>query len=103
MEREGTLIGERYRLRHLLGEGGMAEVWLAVDERMQRPIAIKLLRPQYATDAALLERFRREAELVARLNSPHVIQVYDVGQSDGTSFIVMEYVEGQDLKDLLAF
>lgn len=103
MEQQGTLIGERYRLQRLLGEGGMAEVWLGVDERMQRAVAIKLLRPQYAKDQALLERFRREAEIVAQLNSPHIVQVYDVGQSASTSFIVMEYVEGQDLKELLRF
>lgn len=103
MQSEGRLINERYRLQHLLGEGGAAEVWLAVDERIQRQVAVKVLRPQYAKDAALLQRFQREAEMLAQLNSPYIVQVYDVGQSEGTSFIVMEYVEGQDLRSLLRF
>lgn len=99
------LIKGRYRLQRLLGEGGVAQVWLAEDQRLNQLAALKLLRPQYAKDKKVLERFRREARVVARLDSPHIVQIYDVSVSrfDDTHFIAMEYVEGQDLKDLLRF
>jgi serine/threonine protein kinase len=99
------LIKGRYRLQRLLGEGGVAQVWLAEDQRLNQFVALKLLRPQYAKDKKVLERFRREARVVARLDSPHIVQIYDVSVSrfDDTHFIAMEYVEGQDLKDLLRF
>ncbi|MGH2543590.1 MAG: protein kinase domain-containing protein, partial [Ardenticatenaceae bacterium] len=102
-EQAGTLIGRRYRLLHPLGEGGVAEVWLARDERLDRLVALKLLRPQYAKDTTLLERFRREARIIAHLDSPHIVRIYDVEVNDGERFIAMEYVEGQDLSQLIAF
>ncbi|MBA3532861.1 MAG: serine/threonine protein kinase, partial [Ardenticatenales bacterium] len=103
MTEPGTILKERYRLERLLGEGGTAQVWLATDERMGRQVAIKILRPQYAKDEGLLERFRREARIVAHLDSPYIVQVYDVEMSEGISFIVMEYIDGQDLKELIRF
>ena len=79
----------------------MAQVWLAQDESLERLVALKRLRREYAQDATLLARFRREAKTIARLNSPYIVQIYDVGMNESDSFIVMEYVEGQDLKKLL--
>jgi serine/threonine-protein kinase len=94
------LINGRYRLQNKLGEGGMAEVWLALDEFLERAVAVKRLRPEFAHDETFLRRFNREAKLVAKLNSPHIVQVYDIGISGEAHFIAMEYVEGQDLNAL---
>jgi len=98
-----TLIKARYRLLRLIGEGGVAEVWLAHEEPQNRLVALKFLRTQYARDEKLLERFRREATIVSRLNSPHIVKVYDVTVDHRHCFIVMEYVDGQDLKTFLRF
>lgn len=95
------LINGRYRLQNKLGEGGMAEVWLALDEFLERPVAVKRLRAEFAHDETFLRRFNREAKLVAKLNSPHIVQIYDVAISGEARFIAMEYVEGQDLNALL--
>ena len=100
-DQTNRLVNNRYRLLRLLGEGGMAQVWLAQDESLERKVALKRLRPQFAQDASLLARFRREARTVARLNSPYIVQIYDVGMNEQDSFIVMEFVDGQDLKKLL--
>ena len=99
-DQTNRLVNNRYRLLRLLGEGGMAQVWLAQDESLERKVALKRLRPQFAQDASLLARFRREARTVARLNSPYIVQIYDVGMNEQDSFIVMEFVDGQDLKKL---
>ncbi len=98
-----TLIKARYRLLRLIGEGGVAEVWLAREEPEERFVALKFLRTQYAKNEKLLERFRREATIVSRLNSPHIVKVYDVTVDHRYCFIVMEYVDGQDLKTYLRF
>ena len=95
-----TLAG-RYRLVARVGEGGMAIVWRAVDERLGRPVAIKVLREQFASDAELVERFRREAQAAASLSHPNVVQIFDVGRDGGRPFIVMELVDGLSLKELL--
>ncbi|MGB0384376.1 MAG: protein kinase domain-containing protein [Ardenticatenaceae bacterium] len=97
------LIKARYRLLKLLGEGGVADVWLAHEEPLERLVALKFLRTQYARNEILLERFRREAMLVAKLNSPYIVKVYDVAVDSRHCFIAMEYVDGQDLKTLLRF
>lgn len=80
----------------------MAEVFLARDQLLDRPVAIKILFPQYAADPTFVARFRREAQAAANLNHPSVVAVYDWGHQDDTYFIVMEYVEGQSLAELLA-
>ena len=98
-----TLIKARYRLVRLIGEGGVANVWLARDEPLNRLVALKFLRAQYARDEKLLQRFRREATLVSRLNSPYIVKVYDVTVDHRYCFIVMEYVDGQDLQTFLRF
>ena len=97
-----TLLGGRYRLEAPIGSGGMAQVHRGTDTVLGRPVAIKVLAPQYARDAEFVARFRREAQAAARLNHPNVVGVYDTGSDDGTHYIVMEYVEGRTLADFLA-
>jgi eukaryotic-like serine/threonine-protein kinase len=98
----GEISGGRYALSKLLGAGGMAEVFLARDRILGRDLALKVLREDYAKDAAFVSRFRREAVSAASLNHPHVVQVYDQGRSeDGRLYITMEYVPGGNLKDLI--
>lgn len=98
---EGTLLNGRYRLLELLGSGGMAVVYKGVDVILHRPVAVKILREAYAGDPAFLARFQREARSAARLDHPNVVTVYDVGQDGNLHYIVMEYVEGEDLKSLI--
>ncbi len=79
----------------------MADVFLARDQQLDRPVAVKVLFPEFARDPSFVERFRREAQHAAMLNHPNIVSVYDYGQQEGTYFIVMEYVEGQSLRDVL--
>ena len=96
-----SLGGGRYRLERPLGHGGMATVYLAYDEELHRPVAIKLLAENLAGDAAFRKRFLREARLAARLSHPNVVSVYDAGEAeDGRPFIVMEYVPGTTFAEL---
>src|SRR5271170_2312021 len=115
----GTLLGGRYRLDAQIGRGGMSTVYRAFDTVLERPVAIKLMHREIASDSAQLERFRREARSVARLNHPHIVTVIDAGEEPtpeslladgrevgsptgtgelgagvGTPYIVLEYVEG---------
>ena len=92
-----TLAQGRYRIERELARGGMAVVYLAHDEELRRPVAVKLLAQHLAVDDDFRTRFLREARLAARLSHPNVVQVYDVGESDGRPFIVMEYVPGATL------
>jgi tRNA A-37 threonylcarbamoyl transferase component Bud32 len=95
----GTHIGERFRLDEKIGAGGMSSVYRAYDPTLDRSVAIKLMHRDISTDPDQLERFRREARAVARLNHPHVVTVIDAGEDDGTPYIVFEYVEGETLKE----
>lgn len=94
-----TLAGGRYRIERELGRGGMATVYLAHDDELQRPVAIKLLAEHLARDEQFLARFLREARLASRLSHPNVVRVYDAGDDDGRPFIVMECVTGDSLAD----
>ena len=96
-----VLLNERYRLLELIGSGGTAVVYKATDTLLQRRVAVKVLREGFATDPAFLARFRREAQAAAELVHPNIITVYDVGHDGDLHFIVMEYVDGQDLKTLV--
>ncbi len=96
-----TVFNGRYELHRRLGRGGMAEVYLARDQLLDRPVAVKVLFPEFATDPAFVERFRREATAAANLNHPNIVGVYDWGEADGTYFIVMEYVDGRTLSEIL--
>jgi serine/threonine-protein kinase len=97
-----TLVFGRYRCERVLGEGGMASVYLARDAELERLVALKLLARQLAGDEEFRERFLREARLAARLLHPNIVQVFDAGEDDGRPYIVMEYVEGETLAELLA-
>jgi serine/threonine-protein kinase len=97
----GTILAGRYRLERKLGAGGMADVWLAEDQELGRKVAVKLLHERYANDEQFVERFRREATHAAGLSHQNIVSIYDRGSADGSYFIVMEYVEGRTLKELL--
>src|SRR6185503_9729372 len=95
------VLGGRYRLGSVLGQGGMAVVYRAEDLTLGRTVAVKILREQLGTEPEFLERFGREARAAARLNHPNIIAVYDVGQDGPSNYIVMEYVEGNDLREMI--
>ena len=98
-----TLIDNRYTLVGPLGSGGMAEVYLAHDEVLDRAVALKILRGQYADDEEFVERFRREAQSAAGLSHPNIVSIYDRGRSeDGAYYIAMEYVPRGTLKDRIS-
>jgi beta-lactam-binding protein with PASTA domain len=98
---EGTVVDERYRVKHRIGSGGMADVYCAVDESLGRDVALKLLHRRFAEDREFVERFRREASSAAGLQHPNVVGVFDRGEWDGTSYIAMEHLEGRTLKQLI--
>lgn len=93
-----ALIGGRYRLETQVGAGGMSTVHRALDEKLNRPVAVKLMHRATAADSDQLERFRREAKAVARLSHPHLVAVIDAGDDDGRPFIVFEFIGGETLK-----
>ncbi len=95
----GTTLNGRYRLEARIGAGGMSTVYRALDETLQRQVAIKLLNREVTSDSDQLERFRREARAVAQLSHPHIVGVIDAGEDEGRPYIVFEYVEGETLKD----
>tara|TARA_Y100001970_G_scaffold293630_1_gene441808 strand:+ start:5218 stop:7260 length:2043 start_codon:yes stop_codon:yes gene_type:complete len=100
-ENDRPIFSGRYELYRRIARGGMAEVFLGRDKLLDRPVAVKVLFPEYATDASFVERFRREAQAAANLNQPNVVGVYDWGQEAGTYYIVMEYVEGRSLAEII--
>ena len=97
----GTLFAARYRITRKLGGGGMADVYLAEDQELGRRVAVKILHERYANDDQFVERFRREATHAAGLSHPNIVSIYDRGETNGSYFIVMEYVEGRTLKELI--
>jgi eukaryotic-like serine/threonine-protein kinase len=97
----GTLFAGRYRVTRKIGGGGMADVYLAEDQELGRRVAIKILHGRYANDEQFVERFRREATHAAGLSHPNIVSIFDRGNTDGSYFIVMEYVEGRTLKELI--
>ena len=97
----GTLFAGRYRIARKLGGGGMADVYLAEDQELGRRVAIKMLHSRYANDEQFVERFRREATHAAGLSHPNIVSIFDRGEFDGSYYIVMEYVEGRTLKELI--
>jgi serine/threonine-protein kinase len=102
--RSGLILDDRYRLDERIAAGGVGQVWRATDLLLERPVAVKVLRPEYADHPETLERFRKEAKNAGALNNSHVAQVYDYGPSgpDGSPYLVMEYVDGPSLADILA-
>jgi hypothetical protein len=97
----GSVLGGRYKLNARVGEGGMATVYDAEDLLLGRRVAVKIPLPSFAADPAFATRFENEARAAAALTHPNLVNVYDVGESEGTRFIVMEFVEGETLKDLI--
>ena len=95
------VLNDRYEIHRRLARGGMAQVYLARDRSLDRPVAVKELVPEFATDPSFVERFRREAQAAANLSHPNLVGVYDWGAQDGTYFIVMEYVDGPSLSRVL--
>jgi serine/threonine protein kinase/beta-lactam-binding protein with PASTA domain len=95
------LVNERYRVERSVGRGGMAEVFLARDILLDRPVALKVLFPEFANDSTFVERFRREAQSAANLSHPNIVAVYDWGKVNNTYFIAMEFVQGRTLASLL--
>jgi len=96
-----VVINARYELGRRIGRGGMAEVFVARDKLLDRPVAVKILFAEYAKDPLFVERFRREAMSAASLNHPNIVAVFDWGQVDSTYYIAMEYVQGRTLSDIL--
>ena len=97
----GDLLGGRYEILRLLGEGGMGAVYKAMDRELSRPVALKLIRPQLAANPSILARFKQELLLAHQVTHKNVIRIYDLGDADGVKFITMEYVEGLDLRALI--
>lgn len=95
------VLGERYQLQNPIGRGGMATIYRGLDRRMDRTVAVKVLREAYSTDPKFVTRFQREARAASALQHPNIVQVYDYGQTDGNYFIVMELIEGTDLRRYL--
>ena len=96
-----TIFSGRYELHRQIARGGMADVYLARDQLLDRPVAVKVLFNEFADDPSFVERFRREAQAAANLNHPIIVGVYDWGEEGGTYFIVMEYVEGRSLAEIV--
>ena len=101
--RSGLILDDRYRLDERIAAGGVGQVWRATDLLLERPVAVKVLRPEYADHPETLDRFRKEARHAGALSNPHVAQVHDYGHTgpEGSPYLVMEYVDGQSLADIL--
>src|SRR3954464_9225374 len=97
----GEVVAERYELEELVGRGGMSSVYRARDRLLERTVAIKLLHEHYSLDDDYVERFRREARAAAQLSHPNIVTVIDRGEDGGRQFIVFEYVDGKNLKQLV--
>ncbi len=98
----GALIDGRYRIRGRLARGGMATVYTATDERLERTVALKIIHPGQSKDLRFLERFTDEAKTIARLTHPNVVAVYDQGVHEGLPYLIMEYVRGRTLREMLS-
>ncbi len=98
---ESALLNNRYRLLHPLGSGGMAVVYKAIDEMLERTVAVKILRQDYSREDNFRERFKQEAKAAANLSHPNIVTVHDFGLDDGQFFIVIEFIAGTDLKTLI--
>src|SRR2546425_3411254 len=96
----GTRLG-RYEIRSKIGAGGMGEVYLAGDEQLHRKVALKVLPVDVASDHDRMRRFKQEATAAATLNHPNIAHIYEIGESDGTHFIAMEFVDGVTLRELI--
>jgi len=94
----GTLLGERYEILAMLGQGGMGAVYKARDRELDRLVALKVIRPELTTNPEILKRFKQELILARQVTHRNVIRIFDLGQADGLKFITMDFLEGQDLR-----
>lgn len=101
MSEKGRILADRYELKELIGQGGMADVYLAYDDILNREVAVKILRSSLTGDPIYITRFHREARAAAALCHRNIVEIYDVGEEDDLYYIVMEYVRGQTLKELI--
>lgn len=101
MSEKGRILADRYELKELIGQGGMADVYLAYDDILKREVAVKILRSSLTGDPIYITRFHREARAAAALYHRNIVEIYDVGEEDDLYYIVMEYVRGQTLKELI--
>ena len=102
--KESSLVGREfgtYKIEKQIGAGGMGEVYLATDEKLNRKVAVKILPDEFTGDAERIGRFEREARMVSALNHPNIVTIYDVGAADGVNFIATEFVEGETVRDLI--
>ncbi|MFZ3107170.1 MAG: protein kinase, partial [Candidatus Hydromicrobium sp.] len=99
--REYKLISQRYRIIKKIASGGMADIFLGDDLKLNRKVAVKILSANHASDRNFVARFKSEAQILARLNHPNIVQVYDWGEFNSSYFICMEYVEGKSLKEII--
>jgi tetratricopeptide (TPR) repeat protein/predicted Ser/Thr protein kinase len=97
----GTLLAQRYEIQQMLGEGGMGAVYKARDRELNRLVAIKVIRPEFAGNQSIIQRFKQELILARQVTHKNVIRIYDMGESEGMKFITMEYVDGEDLRALI--
>ena len=101
MLKEGMILAERYEIISKVGTGGMADVYKARDHKLNRLVAVKVLKPEFRDDKTFIAKFQKEAQAAAGLAHPNIVNVYDVGEDEGVNFIVMELVEGITLKDYI--
>ena len=99
--RPGNVLAGRYEILELLGEGGMGAVYKARDTELDRLVAIKVIRPELASNPQILQRFKQELVVARQITHKNVVRIYDLGEAEGTKFITMEYIEGEDLKSIL--
>ena len=95
------VLARRYEIQEHIGGGGMADVYRAHDKLLDRAVAVKILHAQFANDAEFIEKFHREAKGAAKLTHQNIVNIYDVGEDEGSHFIVMEYVAGKTLKEYI--
>ena len=96
----GSMVSS-FRIERLLGSGAMGTVYLARDEHLDRPVALKLLAPELARDERFRERFLRESRIAARLEHPAIVPIYAAGEAEGTLFLAMRFVDGSDLREVI--
>src|SRR6185437_12813742 len=97
----GAILGQRYEILQVLGRGGMGAVYKARDREVDRVVALKVIRPDLAGNAAMLDRFKQELVLSHQVTHKNVVRIYDLGEADGVKFITMEYIEGSDLRSII--